>query len=208
MDADLKTGERMIPSPNASFLSALLGDSMQLSYVVSDLEATMGFWTERMKAGPFVVIENAAADRIVAYRGHKTVVKMSLAFTYVGNVQIELITATCPDPSPWTDFLDSGREGLHHLGFWPENYEKSCAELERMGFTRECSIETTAGAISSNYFSGPPQLGVFVELAPNTPTRNRYFGGIRALTRAWDGSRPIRRYRTREDYLASEDCKV
>ena len=180
---------------------------MQLSYVVSDLDAALRFWVEQMNVGPFVVIEHAADDRIIKYRGQRTTVKMSLAFSYVGHVQIELITATCRDPSPWTDFLDSGREGLHHLGFWPDDFEQACIALERMGFARECAIETTSGAVSSNYFSGPPHFGVWVELAQNTPMRSRYFGGVKALTKAWDGSRPVRRYRTRDEYLASEDCQ-
>ncbi|TBB14934.1 hypothetical protein ELH48_35785 (plasmid) [Rhizobium ruizarguesonis] len=198
----------MIPTSEISLLGQVLGRNMQISYVVADLDASLRFWTEQLGAGPFVVIENAADDRIINYRGHKTSVKMSIAFTYVGAVQIELIAATCLDASPWTDFLHSGREGLHHLGFWPDDYEKSCVCLEEMGFNQECTIETTAGLISSQYFSGPSHFGVAIELAPNSYARNRYFEGIKHLATAWDGSRPVRRYKTREDYLASNDCKV
>jgi catechol 2,3-dioxygenase-like lactoylglutathione lyase family enzyme len=188
-----------------SLLATILGKAMQMSYVVEDIEEAMRFWTEQLKAGPFVVIEQAAEDRIISYRGRKTRVEMCLAFTYVGDVQIELISATCPDPTPWTDFINSGRQGLHHLGFWPDNYEEACKTLERLGFTCECTIEIENGAISANYFGAPPHMGVMIELAPNTPARNRYFGGIKAMSENWDGSRPIRRYRTREHYLASID---
>lgn len=192
----------------ASLLRSLLGDSMQLSYVVSDLEASLRFWTEAAGTGPFVVIDNAADDRTVVYRGRRAKVNMSLAFSYVGNLQIELISATSSEPTPWTDFLASGREGLHHLGFWPQDYGRSCTELTRMGFAMECWIETDTGSISSNYFRAPPHFGAMVELAPNTPARKRYFAGIKALANRWDGDRPVRRYKTREDYLASDDCKV
>jgi hypothetical protein len=184
-------------------LDTVLGKAMQMSYVVADMEEAMRFWSEELKAGPFVVIEQAADDRIVSYRGRRTRVKMRLAFTYVGNIQIELISAACPDPTPWTDFLSSGREGLHHLGFWPDDYEEACSILTKLGFTPECTIETENGATSANYFGSPPHMGIMVELAPNTPARNRYFGGIKALSENWDGSRPIRSYKTREHYLAS-----
>ncbi|ANI80133.1 VOC family protein [Sphingobium sp. EP60837] len=188
-------------------LPSLVGKDMQLSYVVPDIDEAMRFWTTQLEVGPFVVIEDAAADRVVVYRGRRTRVKMSLAFAYVAEMQIELISATSSDPSPWTDFLQSGRQGLHHLGFWPEDYDHSVLALEQMGFVRECSIETVDGSVSSNYFSGPPYFGVWVELAPNTPTRNNYFAGIKALSERWDGSRAIRRFKSRDEFLASDDCK-
>src|SRR5689334_12185843 len=115
----------VIPNASIPLLVGLLGKKMQISYVVRDLDAALHFWTDRLKVGPFVVIEHAAADRVVVYRGRRTSVKMSLAFSYVNDVQIELITASSLDPSPWTDFLAGGQEGLHHMGFWPENYAHS-----------------------------------------------------------------------------------
>jgi catechol 2,3-dioxygenase-like lactoylglutathione lyase family enzyme len=196
----------MIPVPETLKLSSLIGSSMQMSYVVPDFEAALAFWTENLGVGPFVVIENAADDRYVFYQENKTTVKMSLAFSYVGEMQIELVHASALEPTPWTDFLAAGREGLHHVGFWPHDFERACAEMETKGFKTESWIQTHEGQISSRYFSGPAHLGVLVELAPNTAARNRYFGGIKALSVGWDGSRPIRRYSTREAYLASTDC--
>ena len=121
---------------------------MQLAYVVRDLEATLSFWTEALRVGPFVVIENAADDRIVAYRGAKTRAKMTLAFSYVRDVQIEIIAASCLDPTPWTDFLDSGRQGLHHVAVWPDDFDGACTLLEARGFTPDCRIETCSGDVA------------------------------------------------------------
>ncbi|WP_226553876.1 VOC family protein [Celeribacter naphthalenivorans] len=195
----------MTPTAPAA-LTDILGPAMQLSYVVADLDAALRFWTEQLGVGPFVVIERATDDRIISYAGGKSRVEMSLAFAYVGEVQIELIAATSNDPTPWTDFLDAGREGLHHLGFWPDDYEASCAKLATMGFDRACQIETTDGEISSTYFEGPSHFGAMVELAPNSPGRVAYFAGIKSLSENWDGMRPIRRFATRAEYLASDDC--
>jgi catechol 2,3-dioxygenase-like lactoylglutathione lyase family enzyme len=36
-----------------------LRDGTQLTYVVSDLDAALRFWTDVMKVGPFVVIEDS-----------------------------------------------------------------------------------------------------------------------------------------------------
>ena len=91
----------MIPISETLRLSSLIGSSMQMSYVVPDLEAALAFWTENLGVGPFVVIENAADDRYVFYRESKTTVKMSLAFSYVGEMQIELVHASADEPTSW-----------------------------------------------------------------------------------------------------------
>lgn len=191
----------------ATMLRGIIGDAMQLSYVVNDLDMALRFWTENLKVGPFVVIEDAAADRIVAYRGQRSRVAMSLAFSYVGNIQIELVAARSPGPTPWTDFLASGREGLHHMGFWPPDHAAACAGLEALGFAQSTRIETEDGTLSAAYFQGPAHFGPLVELAPDSPARTRYFGGIRKLAESWDGTRPVRRFASREAYLASDDCR-
>ncbi|MBB3526990.1 VOC family protein [Rhizobium sp. BK456] len=196
----------MINLPTSAFTEAFLGTSFQISYVVRDLEASIRLFTDKLQTGPFVVIEDAASDRMIEYRGAQSKVGLSLAFSYANDVQIELISVHGNGSSPWADFLNEGREGLHHLGFWPENYEESCEKLEAIGFTRDCAIKTTDGAISSIYFKAPASLGHFIELAPNTAGRVRYFQGIKALSQAWDGDRPVRRYITREEYLSSADC--
>ncbi|REF73302.1 VOC family protein [Paracoccus versutus] len=194
------------PGP-AAMLRGIFGDAAQLSYVVNDLDATLRFWTENLGVGPFVVIEDAAKDRIIAYRGQRSRVTMSLAFSYVGNVQIELVTARSTDPTPWTDFLASGREGLHHMGFWPSDHAAACARLDALGFALSTRIETEDGKLSAAYFEGPAHFGHMVELAPDSPARMRYFGGIRKLAETWDGTRPVRRFASRKAYLASDDCR-
>jgi catechol 2,3-dioxygenase-like lactoylglutathione lyase family enzyme len=189
-------------------LSPIIGNAMQMSFVVADIDEALRFWTEVLCAGPFVVLERSADDRFVTYRGQKSRFQMQLAFCYVGEMQIELISAKSASPTPWTDFLASGREGLHHLGFWPEDMTIAVNTLENKGFSRVCTIETMDGAVSSTYFSGPGHFGTMVELAPNTPSRAKYFAGIKSLGANWDGKRPVRRYPTREDYLASQDCRL
>jgi catechol 2,3-dioxygenase-like lactoylglutathione lyase family enzyme len=198
----------MISMKNTLGLSSIIGEAMQISYVVADLDQALQFWTETLGAGPFVVIERSADDRLVSYRGQKSRFQMQLAFCYVGAIQIEIIQAKSPSPTPWTDFIASGREGLHHLGFWPDDLNLAAKALGDRGFTRVCMIETLDGAISSSYFSGPPHFGTLVELAPNTPSRASYFAGIKTLGQRWNGERPVRRFGTREDYLASEDCQT
>jgi catechol 2,3-dioxygenase-like lactoylglutathione lyase family enzyme len=191
-----------------ALLPFCLGRRMQVSFVVEDLDEAMRFWTEKMGVGPFVLLENAMKDRQFTYRGRRTPVEASLAFCYVGDVQIELIAQTNQAPSPYRDFLESGRQGIHHIAFWPDDCDSACKELVRAGFDEVLSIQSPDGGNKVGYYSGPAHFGVMVEIAPMTPDRSTYFAAIKALADTWDGSRPVRRFASRAEFLASKDCKT
>ncbi|QJU58155.1 hypothetical protein HL653_10420 [Sphingomonas sp. AP4-R1] len=176
---------------------------MQIAFAVKDLDETLRFWTEVMKVGPFVVIDNSVAGRRVVYRGEETGMDSSLAFSYVGDVQIEIVHQTNDEPSPFKDFLDSGREGLQHIAFWPADFEGACSQLEQLGFREILSMYTDDGARNVVYYEAPPHVGVMVEIVPWTASRQAYFSRIQNLTRNWDGTRPVRRFASREEFLAT-----
>jgi catechol 2,3-dioxygenase-like lactoylglutathione lyase family enzyme len=186
----------------------LLGRKMQVAFVVRNLEEALHFWTATMKVGPFVVIEESLGDRLFVHRDVQSPVDMSIAYSYLGDVQIEIIAQRNSAPSPYTEFLESGREGLHHVAFWPDEFETACQFLEEKGFQELSSVRTVDGEKNLIYYNGPSHLGVVVEVLPMTPLREKYYGGMKRLAETWDGSRPIRRYRTRSDYMASEDFMV
>ncbi|TJV46067.1 MAG: hypothetical protein E5Y02_00350 [Mesorhizobium sp.] len=98
-----------------------------MAYVVKDLAAALTYWTETMGVGPFVVIESSVVGRKVLHRGKQTAMETDLTFSYLGDVQIELICQLNDAPSPYKEFTDSGREGLHHVAFWPASFDAACA---------------------------------------------------------------------------------
>ena len=193
----------MLPSEEDPRLPAFLGKRIQLAFVVKDLEAALRYWTETLKVGPFVVIEKSVGDRKVVHRGVETKMDMTLAFAYMGDVQIELIHQTNDAPSPYKEFTDSGREGLHHVAYWPEDFEGACGYLESSGFREICSIYMADGNRNVAYYCAPDFIGAMVEIVPMTPARATYFGRIQRLCANWDGTRPVRRFVDREAFLAS-----
>lgn len=181
----------------------MLGTRVQLSFVVADLDAALRIWTETMRVGPFVVIESSVDNRRIVHRGRETALEYSLAFSYLGDVQIELVHQTNDAPSPFREFLARGHSGLQHIAFWPGDYEGTCRHLEQRGFTEICAMYLADGTRNVAYYEAPGALGSMVELVPMTPARTAYFGRIRKLAQAWDGSRPVRRFANREAFLAS-----
>jgi hypothetical protein len=193
----------MAKTIGAAGLPQILGRQMQMAWVVNDLDQALRYWTAELGVGPFVVFEGSVGNRKVLHRGCQTGFDMSLAFSYIGDMQIEVIAPLNDEPSPYREFLASGREGLHHLGFWPEDFDGACREIERVGFVEACSIYQPDGTKSASYYDAPPQFGTMVELIPMTAQRRDYFGRIRALVDGWNGSDAIRKFRSREEFLST-----
>ncbi|MBY8858675.1 VOC family protein [Nocardia sp. CA2R105] len=195
----------MFQLPDARYYPSFLGERMQVGMIVNDLEQALTFWTEVMDVGPWIVIEQSLGDREFVHRGEVSPVDMSVAFSYIGETQFELIAQNNDAPSAYREFLEEGREGVQHLAFWPDDYEHACAELERRGFEEVTVVRTADGEKNVSYFAGPPLLGVLIEVIPVTEARRQYVAAMEALARTWDGTRPIRRFASRADFLVSAD---
>lgn len=190
----------------AHSLLPVLGPSMQLGIVVKDFEEGLKFWTEKMRVGPFVTFEESLGERVFYHRGQLSDVKMKVAIAYRGDIQIEIIHQLNSAPSAYKEFTDAGREGLHHLCFFPENLPEAVKAVESMGFVEVSSIRMPDGEKNAIYYEGVAQFGAQIELAPLTVARTTYFNGLKALARNWDGSRPVRRFKNRAEFMSSPEC--
>ena len=82
----------------------------QIGFVVRDLDA----WVARYEPmfGPFTFIDGSVEQ--ADYRGRKADVSMRIGFGRSGNLEIEFIECTAGE-SPHVEFINSGREGMHHV---------------------------------------------------------------------------------------------
>lgn len=178
---------------------------MQLGMVVRDIDAATRFWSEHVGVGPWILIEDAIEGRRFVHRGRDTNVETSLAFSYAGETQLELIAQANDAPSPYAEFLERGQEGVHHLGFWPDDCPGACKALERAGFEELCAVYGHDGTKGARYYLSPAAVGIMFEVAPMTPPRRAYMSAVERLVSSWDGSRPVRRFENRASFLASDD---
>ncbi len=93
----------------------------QIGVVVKDLDKAMKYYTETFGMGPWKVVQLDFPE--VEVRGKKHPWKVKVAFTSLGPVEFELIDVV-EGRSIHSEFLDEGREGLHHLGFFVTAEEK------------------------------------------------------------------------------------
>ena len=186
----------------ADRLSPLMGNRLQWGFVVRDLEAAMRFWTEVMNVGPFIHIAELA-DVECRHRGALSDVQQVNAFSYYGDVQIEIIQQINDAPSPYTEFLASGREGFQHLGFWVDDPVEKLTKLEAGGCQAVYSARLL-GAEHPSIYCEAPGLGVMLEVSHATAQKAQLYAAMAELVRDWDGSRPVRRYRTMLDFAQEQ----
>lgn len=103
----------------------------QVGFVVRDLDKALELY--RPLFGDFQMMEPGEMEW--EYRGRMETSCLKLAFGMSGDVEIELIEWVSGE-SPHKEFLDAGREGMHHLRFLIDNVEEKVKEAEALGYTQ------------------------------------------------------------------------
>ena len=114
----------------------------QIALVVKDRERTRKFYSSTFGLRPWRLAELEYPEIVV--RGRKSAYRVGLAMVQCGEADLCLVQPL-QGHSLYSEFLDEGKEGLHHLAFdlTKEGKEKALADL------REVGIEVIQGAVSS-----------------------------------------------------------
>jgi catechol 2,3-dioxygenase-like lactoylglutathione lyase family enzyme len=101
----------------------------QVGFVVKDLAAV-----ERRYAplfGPFTRMDGSVSG--ANYRGREADVRLGLLFGRSGDVEIEFIEWQ-EGHSPHREFIEQGREGMHHLRFRVEDVDAWIEKMAPLGY--------------------------------------------------------------------------
>jgi methylmalonyl-CoA/ethylmalonyl-CoA epimerase len=101
----------------------------QVGFVVRDMEAALKLYEPLF--GPFSTMDSGEFE--YDYRGEKDVSSLKLAFGRSGDVEIELIQWVS-GRTPHKEFIDAGREGMHHLRFRVDNLDEKVGEAQALGY--------------------------------------------------------------------------
>jgi len=171
----------------------VFGELRQLGYVIRDIESAMKHWTDVNGVGPFFYIEQVPLGKFT-YKGIPTAERpeISIALTFSGSVQIELVQQRNEAPSMYLDYPASGQEGLQHVAYCPEDYEAAKRAAERQGLvvSQEGNI---AGRGAFVYYQTWGHHGTCVELIEYNAGRRHQFTQMERIYREWDGTDPIRK---------------
>ena len=174
-------------------MSIIKGEIFQLAYVVEDLHASLDHWTNVLGVGPFFGFPMPLEFDWLELHGHRTDrhgIIAGIGLAQNGPVQIELIEPG-PDPSPYRDFLDAGRQGQHHIGMCATDYDAQMAAVRAAGYKvameGELPLSRFAYLATDDAFSG-----TMVELIEPQQAMIDLFAQIAAASVDWDGSEPLR----------------
>jgi len=163
------------------------------------MEAAINSWIDVMDVGPFVLFQEGAGSNYT-YRGRPTGTKFALAFSYLGDTQIELICPLNGEPSVHLDFLLQGGKGLQHVAFWTDRLEETRAILKSAG-SDEIFISRAPNTHKETvYLTDPGFIGAMVEVRELSPRNKRIFETVKKLCDEWDGSTRVVRYRSMSDF--------
>ena len=106
-----------------------LPDLNQVGFVVRSMEQALALYEPLF--GPFSTMDPGPMS--YDYRGSEEECDMRLAFGKSGDVEIELIEWVAGG-CPHKEFLDAGREGMHHLRFIVQDLDSKVTEAEALGY--------------------------------------------------------------------------
>ena len=177
-------------------MTNLFGPIKQLGIVVHDMDAALRYWTENMGVGPFFVL-NQLDLRELSYKGDPVELEGSLgriALANSGQLQIELIQQLTPARTSYTEFLNAGNEGMHHVGYCVdlEDYD----EYRRRGLEAGLVVEQEGVLFGPEgkfvYFSTTGHPGTVQEVIAMHDGNRDLFQMVADSAIDWDGADPIR----------------
>jgi catechol 2,3-dioxygenase-like lactoylglutathione lyase family enzyme len=104
----------------------------QVGIVVKDIDETIRYYKEAFGIGPWAVFTGEPVECVE--KGKRITFKGKMAMAQTGRVELELIQIL-EGRSFHSDFLEERGEGIHHIGFFVNDFE------ERMAAVRDAGIE-------------------------------------------------------------------
>jgi len=141
----------------------------QLGYVYKDIKKHAKILEEQLDLPKFAFLENKPTPYL--YRGKETTMQTIIGFSRSLNVQIELIQHVKGD-CIFKEFIDAGKEGLHHFGVFVEDVDTVLEKYTNKGFG-VVHQGLTAGVQKVAYIDTYDQLGVYIELQQTMKRRRK-----------------------------------
>ncbi|MEP7296063.1 MAG: VOC family protein [Burkholderiales bacterium] len=172
-------------------LIAQLGNVMQIAFVPKDFDAALRHWTGTMGVGPFFVMEHVSLLN-TRHDGQPVEIDFSIALSYWGDLQVELVRQHNDAPSIYKAWHDEGRDGLHHVCVVVDDIARARTVCAAAGarVAQEAEVAGGGEVIYVDTGAGPGSLVEIIQLPQSTLDG---FTWMREQCRQWDGSDPVRK---------------
>ncbi len=165
---------------------------IQMAYVVTDIQRAMDLWIHKLKVGPWFLLPNFGGID-PQYRGQPSHADVSLAMSFAGHMNVELIQPNNDAPSVYREVLESRGPGFHHWGIATANFDRDLERYRSAGNDLAYSLRVPSGGRVA-YMDTTAQLAGFVELIELGEGFEPVFNRFYRETIGWDGKDPVRSF--------------
>jgi hypothetical protein len=170
-------------------INAAPGNILQVAYTVPDIEAAVRHYVQVLKIGPWFVRGPMQAANAL-YRGAPTRLSLSIAISFSGSLQIELIEQHNDAPSVYTDLIRKRGHGFHHWGIASVNIDRDIDAYRARGYELVYSNVTPAGSRIA-YLDSSAELPGMIELIEMTDAQLARYTQMHDAAARWNGGAPI-----------------
>lgn len=143
----------------------------QIGIVVNNMKEAVKKYYHVLGYGPWSVYKYAPPEMAnVNYRGKPSDLSFLAAFTWVGNVQLELIQPL-KGPSIYYEHLEKRGEGLHHIKEYVDDCQAVIDEFKQKGI--QVIQSGRFGFGEYYYFDTEPVLGISFEISTSGGRKHR-----------------------------------
>lgn len=165
---------------------------IQMAYVVPDIHEAIGEWIKKLGVGPWFLLDHFSGID-PKYRGAESRADVSLAMSFAGHMNVELIQPNDDAPSVYREAIERRGYGFHHWGraTWQfdvdvEHYRSAGHELAFVAGV------PTGGRVA--YMDTTAELPGYVELIELGGGFEPAFAKFYRASIGWDGNDPVRSF--------------
>jgi hypothetical protein len=144
---------------------------IQVGIVVRDLYKSLKQYTEILDTGPWSIYTYAPPEMTnCTYRGEPSDWSSRVAFTRIGDTQLEIIQPL-NTLNIYHEFLEKKGEGMHHIKEWVDDLQETIEQYRKKGVPM-----VQSGIFDGSefyYFDTEPQLGIMLEITRRGGTKHR-----------------------------------
>jgi hypothetical protein len=165
---------------------------IQMAYVVTDIQQAMQLWIEKLNVGPWFLLPSFTGIE-PQYRGKPSLGEVSLAMSFAGHMNVELIQPVNDAPSVYREVLEKRGPGFHHWGVATAHFDRDLEKYRSAGHELAYSLRVPTGGRVA-YLDTTAQLNGFVELIELGGGFEPAFNKFYRATIGWDGQDPVRSF--------------
>jgi Glyoxalase/Bleomycin resistance protein/Dioxygenase superfamily len=165
---------------------------IQMAYVVPDIQAAMRSWVDKTGVGPWFVLDHFTGID-PQYRGAASKADVSLAMSFAGHMNIELIAPNNDAPSVYREWIERRGYGFHHWGRATWHFDRDVERYRSAGHELVfLAAVPTGGRVA--YMDTTAQMPGYVELIELGGGFEPAFSKFYRASIGWDGQDPVRSF--------------